>query len=118
MRFVVFRKIFENLIAAFLLSLALLAVALIIWYFMKEPKTPLQDILFWVGAVPIGLFSIGLIGDYFGRGDFSYQASRSVSNQSPNQRALQDVSDIKSKVKSGLNWIIAGLLIWLFSYFL
>ena len=113
-----FGKIFKNVLAAFLLSLALLTVALIIWYFMEESKTPLQDILFWVGAVPIGLFSIGLIGDYFGRGDFSYQLSRSVSNQSPNQRALQDVSAMKSAVKSGLNWIIAGLLIWLFSYFM
>ena len=112
-----FNKIFKNLIAAFILSLALLTVGLVIWYFMKESQIPLQAILFWVGAVPIALFSIGLIGDFFGRGDVSYQLSRSVSNQSLNQRILQEASDIKSKVKSGSNWIIAGLLIWLFSYF-
>ena len=92
---------FKNGIAALLLSLALLTVALIIWYFMKESEILLQDILFWVGAVPIGLFSIVLFGDFFGRGDPSYQLSRSVSSQSSNQRALQDVSDIKVKVKSG-----------------
>jgi len=112
------RKILKNGFAALLSSLALLTVALIIWCFMKESETPLQDIIFWVGAVPVGLFSLGLVGDFFGRGDPSYQLSRSVSNQSSNQRALQDISDIKSKVKSGLNWIIAGLLIWLLSYFM
>jgi len=85
---------------------------------MKESQTPLQDILFWVGAVPIALFSIGLIGDFSIRGDVSYQLSRSVSNQSSNQRALMDVNDIKLKVKSGLNWIIAGLIILLIGYFI
>lgn len=109
-------KIFQNLIAAFILSLALLTVGLAIWYFMKESETSLQDILFYVGAVPIVLFSLGQLGEFFGRGDHTYQLSRSVSNQSSNQRAVQDVRDIKSRVKSGLNWIIAGLLVWLFSY--
>ena len=111
-------KILQNLITAFILSLALLTVGLVIWYFMKESATLLQNILFCVGAVPIVLFSMGQLGNFFGRGDPSYQLSRSVSNQSSNQRALQDVGDIKTKVKSGLNWIIAGLLVWLFSYFM
>ena len=111
-------KILQNLITAFVLSLALLAVGLVIWYFMKESKTSLQDILFYVGAAPIVIFSMGQLGDFFARGDHSYQLSRSVSNQSSNQRVLQDVRDIKSKVKSGLNWIIAGLFVWLFSYFM
>ncbi len=106
------------MIAAFLLSFVLLTLALIIWFFMKESATSLKNILFWVGAVPIGLFSIGLIGDFSVRGDLSYQLSRSVSNQSSNQRFLLDVNDIKSKVKSGLNWIIAGLIIWLLGYFI
>ena len=111
-------KILQNLITAFILSLALLTVGLVIWYFMKESETSLQNILFCVGAVPIVLFSMGQLGNFFGRGDPSYQLSRSVSNQSSNQRALQDLLDMKTKVKSGLNWIIAGLLVWLFSYFM
>ena len=113
-----FNKIFKNMIAVFLLTFVLLSFALLIWLFMKESQTPLQDILFWVGAVPIALFSIGLIGDFSIRGDVSYQLSRSVSNQSSNQRALMDVNDIKLKVKSGLNWIIAGLIILLIGYFI
>jgi len=111
-------KILKNLITAFILSLSLLTVGLVIWYFMKESETSLQDILFCVGAVPIALFSIRLFGNFIVRGDLSYQLSRSVSNQPSNQRALQDVSEIKSMVKSELNWLIAGLLTWLFMYFI
>jgi hypothetical protein len=118
MRLLMMNKIFKNMIAAFLLSFVLLILSLIIWFFMKESETSLKNILFWVGAVPIGLFSIVIIGDFSIRGDLSYQLSRSVSNQSSNQRALLDVNDIKSKVKSGLNWIIAGLIIWLLGYFI
>jgi hypothetical protein len=114
----VIKKILQNLIDAFILSLALLAVGFIIWYFMKESKTSFQDILFYVGAAPIVIFSVGQLGEFLGRGDHSYQLSRSVSSQSSNKRAVQDVRDIASRVKSGLNWIIAGLLVWLFSYFM
>jgi len=111
-------KILQNIITAIILSIALLIVGLAIWYFMKETETSLQNILFYVGAVPIVIFSMGQLGILFRRGDSSYQLSSSVSNQSPSQRAVQDVRDIKSWVKSGLNWIIAGLLVWLYSYFM
>jgi hypothetical protein len=110
--------ILKNMLAAFILSLVLLTVALAGKYLMKESETTLQDILFWVGAVPIVLFSIGLIGIFFGRGDPSYPLSRSVSNQSSIQRGLQDIIDIKSRVTSGLNWILAGLFVWFYSYFM
>ena len=109
-------KILKNILAAFMLSLVLLTVGLVIKYLMKDPETSLQDILFWVGAAPIVLFSIGLFGNYFGRGDPSYQLSRSVSNQSSNQRGLQDIIDIKSRVTSGLNWIMAGWFVWFYGY--
>jgi hypothetical protein len=114
----VINKILQNMITAIILSLALLIVGLAIWYFMKESETSLQDILFYVGAVPIVLFSMSELGNFFGRGDPSYQLSRSVSNQSPGQRAVQEIRDIKSRIKSGLNWIIAGLLVWLYSSFM
>ena len=114
----VMKKILQNIVTAIILSLALLIVGLAIWYFTKESKTSLQDILFYVGATPIVIFSIGQLGNFFGRGDPSYQLSRSVTNQSSGQKAVQDVRDIESKVKSGLNWIIAGLLVWLYSSFM
>jgi len=112
------KKLIKNLCAAIISCLALLIVSLIIWYFMKESQTTLQDILFCVGAVPIVLFSIGVFGDFYGRGDVSYQLSRSVSSQSSNQRAIQDKSYTESRLKSGLNWIIAGLLLWIVCYFI
>ena len=87
---------------------------MVIKYLILDSKTSLQDILFWIGAIPIAIFSIGVFGDFYGRGDASYQLSRSVNNQSSNQRGVQDISDLKS----GLNWIMAGLFIWLYSYFM
>lgn len=111
-------NIIKKIGAALFLSLVLLAIGLVIQYFMKASQTALEDILFWVGAVPIVLFSMRLMGDFFGRGTSSYQLSRSVMEQSSNKRALQDESDTKSMVTSELNWCMAGLLIWLFSYFI
>ncbi len=111
-------KLIKYLGTVIISCLSLLIVGLIIWYFMKESQTTLQDILFWVGTVPIALFSVGIFGDAFGKGDVSYQLSRSVSSQSSNQRAIQDKSDMAIRVKSGLNWIPAGLLLWLVSYFI
>jgi len=96
----------------------LLLLGWAIWFFMKGTKTSLQDVLFYVGAAPIALFSIGLFGDSFGRGSSSYQLSRSVTKKTANQRALQDVADNTLRVTSSLNWMIAGLVIWLVSYFL
>ena len=100
------------------LFLILLSISLAVWFYMKESKVSFQDILFWVGAAPIAFFSIGVFGDFFGRGNISYQLSRSVSKQSSNQRALQDQTDKKSSAKFGINCIIAGLMMWLVSYFL
>ena len=108
--------ILKRLLTAFILSLVLLTVGLVIWYFAKESGTSLQDILFWIGAVPIALLSIRLFGGFIGRGHLSYQLSRTVSGPSSNQRALQDASEIKFMVRSELNWFIAGLLIWLYIF--
>ena len=75
-------KILKNIFTALILSMVLLAIGLAVKHFMKESETTLQDILFWVGAVPIVFFTMGLFGSFFGRGDPSYQLSRSVSNKS------------------------------------
>ena len=95
-----------------------MGIGLVIWYFIKESKTSLQDVLFIVGAVPIALFTIGMIGNFSGRGNFFIQFSRSASNQSLNERAQQDISDMKSIVLSEMNWIMAGLIVWVLCYFL
>ena len=112
------QKLLQNLVTAAVLSLVLLMAGLIIWFFKKESGTSFQDILFYVGAAPIIIFALGQIGNFFGRGDHTVQLSRSVSNKSPGERGAQDILDIKSGLKSGINWFIAGLLVWLYSSFM
>ena len=112
------KKILQSISAALILSCALFIVGLVIWFFIRESGTSFQDVLFWVGAAPIVLFSVGQIGNFAGRGDQSYQLSRSVSNQTSNRRAAQEIRDVTFMAKSGFTWIIAGLFVWLFSYFM
>jgi len=109
-------KALKSLLTAFIISTALLILALAIWLFMKASGTSLQDVLFCVGALPVALFSISILGEYFGRGNPSVLFGGSVSNRSPNQRVLQDESGFKSGLKSGLNWVAAGVVILLVCY--
>lgn len=99
-------------------SIILLIVGLILWLFLRASQILLQDILFWVGALPILLFTIGIFGNFSGRGNSSYQLSRSVSQESSNQRTVQEHHDREGSDRSELKWVAAGLLIWLMSYFL
>ncbi len=112
------KRLLKSARSVLLITLILLTVGLVIWFFMKDSQTTFQDILFYVGAAPIALFSIGMFGDFLGRGTQAYQLSRSVSKQSANQRSLNDAEDDKNRVYSGITWIIAGLLVWFISYFL
>lgn len=109
-------NVLRHILAALILSLVMLAVSLVIWLFKKNDGTPLQDILFIVGAVPVALFSIHVFGRYFGRGDHAYQLSIFAIDRSSNQKAQQDVTGLKSSYKSGMNWVAAGLVILLICY--
>ena len=111
-------RLLNSAISISISSIILLAVGLILWFFLRKSQIMLQDILFWVGAAPILVFSIGLFGNFLGRGNSSYQISRSVSQESSNQRAVQDHHDREKSVRSELKWIMAGLLTWLMSYVL
>ncbi len=111
-------KLAKYLLTCVGISALLMGVGAIIWYVRRDSPTTFQDTLFWVGAVPIALFTIGFFGNFFGRGDVSFQLSRSTISQSSNQRAVQDESDSKAKLKSDLKWIIGGVSVWLVSYFM
>ena len=112
------KRIKKAILAIVLSATLLLVTGLVILYFLKDSGTTLQDILFWVGGVPIALFSIGAFGDFFGKGNSSYQLSRSVSAQSANERSMQDESDKDTRTGFGLTWIGGGLVVWFISYFL
>lgn len=101
-----------------MLTLLLIMLSLLISYIMKESGLTLQDTLFWVGAVPIALFSIGIFGNFSSRGDPEYQLSKTVLKQSPNQRSSHETDDVSKRTSSHLTWVIAGLLVWLVSYFI
>ena len=111
-------KLIKKLFAAIISSLVLMGIGLVIWYFVRESKTYLQDIFFIVGAVPIAIFALGMMGNFSARGNFFIQFSRSASNQSLNKRAQQDIGDMKSIVLSEMNWIMAGLFVWIICYFM
>jgi hypothetical protein len=112
------KKLLKSFLTVMLSAFFLVVVAVVIRLFIKNPQTSLQDILFYVGAAPIAFFSIGFFGDRFGKGSISYQLSRSVSQQTPNKRAQKDEEDNRERFLFSIHWIFAGLLVWLFSYFL
>ena len=101
-----------------MITLMLIMLSLLIWYLMRDTALSLQDTLFWVGAVPIAIFSIGIFGNFHSRGDPGYQFSKTVLKQSSNQRSVQETEDTSKRTSSSLTWFIGGLLVWLFSYFL
>ena len=105
-------KVIHNVLSVVMLSLFLLALSLIIWLFMKGSGTSFKDILFCIGAAPIAIFAVGQIGNFKSRGDHTVQLSSSAGDQSLQDRAAQDMQDIKSYFKSGFSWFLAGLLIW------
>jgi hypothetical protein len=109
-------KSLKALLAAILSASALLLLAVAVWWFKRGAGVTLQDILFWVGALPIAFFTLGAMGRFAVRGDLTYQMSRSVSDATPEQRARAVADDLKFFGTSWLNWILAGLLLWLGSY--
>lgn len=111
-------NVFKTLRSVALAAMALFAVGAAVWFFMRDTRTSFQDILFWVGAGPIALFSLGFFGEFFGRGNAAYQLSRSVGKASSNDRGLQDEQDRKAKTRFSLSWMLAGGIVWLVSYFL
>ncbi len=110
-------KILKTCIRSFILSLLLMAIGAVIFLFIKGPETRYQDILFWVGAIPVFLFTFGVFGDFFTKADPSYQLARSISDQSSNERAHNEMLNMNSILKSHTSWIVAGLLVWGYSTF-
>ena len=72
-------NILQRLAVAVVLALALMAVGWAVWALFLAPETRLSDTLFWVGAIPVVLFSFRQIGRFTGRGDPTYQLSRQKS---------------------------------------
>lgn len=110
-------KLVKTIIRSLILSLILMVVGTVVYLFVRGPETRFQDILFWVGAVPIFLFTFSIFGDFFGKSDITYQLARSTSVQSSNERARNEMSGMNLIMKSHASWIVAGLLVWGYSTF-
>ena len=111
------KKSLKILITPIISSIALTSIGIVIWYFMENSRISLQDVLFWVGMAPMVWFCIGLFGIYKVRGNFYYLQSRTVSEKLPNQRAFQDENEMKSLATSRLNWLMAGIFVWIVMFF-
>ena len=112
------QKIKHYLLQVLMKAIILAMLALIIWYVARSSTLTYKDTLFWAGALPIALFSITIFGSFSGRGDPEAQFSRSVLRRSPNQRSIDEHSELTSQTSKGLSWFLGGLVVWFFSYFL
>ena len=109
-------RILKGLCAALLSAGLLLLLAVVVWWFKRGEGVSFQDIVFWVGALPIVIFTLGSMGRFSGRGDAAYQQSRTVIDANPDQKTRALIDELGSLGKSGMNWILAGLLLWLGSW--
>ena len=115
------KKSSNVLISAATNSVPLILIAFVISYFVKYP---LETILFVIGAIPIILFSPGLFSSsisgivhtpkFWCNCHTVYRIVDSSLN--PNKKTpLGD--DFKSMFNASLSWVIAGLILWIVSYF-
>ncbi len=105
-------RILKMILAALLSAGLLLLLAVVLWWLKHGDGVLFQDMLFWVGALPIVLFTLSSMGRFSGRGDVSYQLSRTISDATPEQKTGALIDELKSQGKSSLNWVLAGLLLW------
>jgi hypothetical protein len=111
-------RLLKNGFAVLRTGLMLLIAAVAIWLFVKGSGTPIQDVLFCVGAVPIVVFSVGVFGGYLKRNETWRSPGRSVDRRSPHKRASQDMEGTTPGIQSGLNWVLAGAALLLVCYLL
>ena len=112
------QKIKHYLLQILMKAIILAMLALLIWYVARSSALTYKDTLFWAGALPIALFSITIFGSFSARGDPEAQFSKTVLPRSPHQRSIDEHNDLSSGTSKGLSWFLAGLIVWLFSYFL
>ena len=108
----------QRCIAVLIRATILFAAGTMVWWLLKPRQMSLEEVLFYVGAGPIILFSFGRFGDFVSRGYPTYQLSRSVMKPSAGHRAVADQTDLGQRERSGWPWILAGLLVWAGGYFL
>ena len=105
------KKSSNVLISAASISAPLILIAFVISYFVKYP---LGTILFIIGAIPIIVFIPGVFSSSTSGAIHTPKVVyRFVNTLTPGKKTSQG-DDSKS---ASLSWVIAGLILWVISYF-
>ena len=106
----------RSLISAATISVLLILIAFIFSYFVKYP---LGTVLFVIGAIPIVIFSPDLFSSSTSGAIHTPTVTvlyRWVDTLTPNNKNSQG-DNSRSRFKDSLSWVIAGLILWIVSYF-
>ena len=111
-------KIFKILISAALSSLLLIIVGYLVSFLFSDSQKSLGLILFVVGAIPMVIFLPGLFGG--GKSGAIHTPKviyRVVNTLSPHNKSSQTGDDSRANFNASLNWVLAGVIVWIVSYF-
>ncbi len=106
------------IISAGLTALALVVVGLLASFILADAKTSLGLILFVIGALPLVIFSPGLLGG--GKSGAIHTPKviyRLVDTLAPGKKASSPGAESRTEFDASLSWVLAGLMVWAVSYF-
>ncbi len=112
------RKVFRTIISAGIIATLFLLLGMLISYLWVGSLELLGIVLFVVGAIPIVVFSSGLLSrSTSGAIHTPKVIYRLVDTLTPKKNSSQSSQEITSSFFSSLNWILAAVIIWIISYF-
>ena len=113
------KKVLKTIISAVVIAIPLLIVGMLISYLWVGSLKLLSAVLFVIGAIPVVVFSSGLLGrSTSGAIHTPKVIYRLVGTLTPKKNSSQSSQEIVSNFFSSLNWILAGVIIWIISYFI
>ena len=118
MRRVMIGKAFKILISAALYSLLMIVVGLLVSFLFSDSQKSLGLILFVIGAIPLVIFLPGLFGG--GKSGAIHTPKviyRLVNTLSPTNKSSRDGDESRANFNASLIWVLAGVIVWIVSYF-
>ena len=106
------------IISAILSSILLLLIGLLVSLVLSNAQKSLGLIYFIIGAIPLVIFLPGLFG---GRKSGAIHTPkviyRFVNTLGSGSKASGSGEDSKADFNASLSWVLAGLIVWVVSYF-
>ena len=105
------------IITAALTSLALIVIGLLVSFILTDAEKSLGLILFVIGAIPLVIFSPGLLGG--GKSGAVHTPKviyRFVNTLTPDRKTSSGAQS-STEFDASLSWVLAGLIVWVVSYF-